>query len=94
MSDPYRLVISPSAKRALTKDLPAKIASAVWELIDGDLKREPRRVGKPLNAPFAGEWVARRSSYRIRYEIDEERRTVVILRIQGRADAYRSSGYA
>ncbi len=46
--------------------------------------------------PFAGQWVARRSSYRyrVRYRIDEGARTVVVLGIQGRADAYRSSGYA
>ncbi|CAL9553014.1 Toxin RelG [Nocardiopsis dassonvillei] len=93
MNDP-RLILPPPAKRALTKGLPFKVASAVWELVDGGLKLEPRRAGKPLNPPFAGRRVARRSSYRVRYRIDEEARTVVILVVQGRTDAYRSSGHA
>jgi Family of unknown function (DUF6282)/ParE toxin of type II toxin-antitoxin system, parDE len=47
-----------------------------------------RRVGRPLRAPFAGCWSGRRGSYRVRYRIDEERHTVVVLDIAGRADAY------
>ncbi|MFV2198623.1 type II toxin-antitoxin system RelE family toxin [Nocardiopsis sp. LOL_012] len=92
MSDRYDLVLVRPARRALVEELPVKIASAVWELVDGDLRSAPRRVGKPLQVPFRGQWVARRSTYRVRYRIDDEAHTVVVLDIQGRADAYRYSG--
>lgn len=88
MSDRYELTVARPARRALTEELPLKIAAAAWELIDGALRDDPRRVGKPLRAPFAGHWVARRSSYRIRYRIDEDKHTVVVLDVVGRADAY------
>lgn len=66
------------------------VAAAAWELIDGPLREDPHRVGKALRAPFAGHWVARRSSYRVRYRIDEDRQVVTILDIRGRGDAYRA----
>ncbi|MCY9785380.1 type II toxin-antitoxin system RelE/ParE family toxin [Nocardiopsis sp. EMB25] len=69
-----------------------KIASAVWELANGDLRTAPRKVGKPLRTPFSGQWVARRSTYRVRYRIDEAAHTIIVLDVQGRADAYRYSG--
>jgi len=86
----YEVELARPARRALAAELPTKVAAAAWELIDGALRDDPRRVGKPLRAPFAGHWVARRGSYRIRYRIDEQRHTLVILDVRGRADAYRT----
>lgn len=88
MSERYELTIARPARRALAEELPFKIAAAAWELIDGALRDDPRRVGKPLRAPFTGHWVARRSSYRVQYRIDEDKHTVVVLDVVGRADAY------
>ncbi|MGH8904977.1 MAG: type II toxin-antitoxin system RelE family toxin [Egibacteraceae bacterium] len=88
MSERYELTVAWPARRALTEELPLKIATAAWELIDRALRDDPRRVGKPLRAPFAGHWIARRGTYRIRYRIDEDKHTVVVLDIVGRADAY------
>lgn len=85
----YGVEVARPARRALSDELPPKIAGAAWELIDGALRENPHRVGKALRAPFAGQWVARRSTYRIRYRIDEARHVVVILDVRGRADAYR-----
>lgn len=86
----YGLELARPARRALTDELPVAVATAAWELIDGPLRDNSQRIGKPLRAPFAGNWVARRSSYRIRYRIDDERHTVVVLDVRGRADAYRT----
>lgn len=86
----YDVEFARPARRALTDELPVKVATAAWELIDNALRDNPRRIGKPLHAPFAGNWVARRSSYRIRYRIDDDRQVVIILDIRGRADAYRT----
>ncbi|MFD6951535.1 hypothetical protein A6A08_12045 [Nocardiopsis sp. TSRI0078] len=92
MSDRHDPVLARPARRALTDELPLKIASAVWELVNGDLLDEPRKIGKPLNPPFSGRWVARRSSYRVRYRIDEDAHRVTVLDVQGRSDAYHYSG--
>lgn len=86
----YDVEFARPARRALTDELRAAVAAAAWELIDGPLRENPRRGGTPLRAPFAGHWVARRSTYRVRYRIDESRHTVTILDIRGRADAYRT----
>ncbi len=86
----YGVELARPARRALTDELPIKIAVAAWELIDGALRDNPQRLGTALHAPFAGHWVARRSSYRIRYLIDEDRHVVTVLDIRGRADAYRT----
>ena len=86
----YRVEFVRPARRALAEELPETVAAAAWELITGPLCAEPRRIGKQLRAPFAGEWVARRSSYRVRYRIDDDRQVVTIMDVRGRADAYRS----
>ncbi len=86
----YDLEVARPARRALTDELAAAVAAAAWELIDGPLRDNPHRLGKPLREPFAGHWVARRSSYRVRYRIDEGRQVVIVLDIRGRADAYRA----
>jgi len=58
--------------------------------ISGFLAEEPHQVGTPLRAPFLGQWRARRGEYLVRYEIDERTRTVRILDIGHRCDAYRT----
>jgi mRNA interferase RelE/StbE len=85
---PYDLIVAPPAKRALAEGLPAAVAFAAWEFIDGPLRENPHRVGRPLRAPFAGHWSARRGTYRVRYRIDEDANLVVVLDIAGRADVY------
>lgn len=85
----YEVVLSPGARRALSESLPASVASAAWEFIVGPLALRPRVVGTPLRAPFAGLWRAHRGEYRVRYEIDEGRRRVLVLDVDHRRDAYR-----
>lgn len=92
-SDPskYRLQIAGPAARALAGRLPEKIATAVYEFITTALLENPHRVGKRLVLPpFEGTWSARRGTYRVLYEIDEEDLVVTVTAIEHRADAYRS----
>jgi mRNA-degrading endonuclease RelE of RelBE toxin-antitoxin system len=86
---PYRLVIAPGARRALSQSLPPTAAFAAWEFISGPLLERPKIVGVPLRPPFEGLWRARRGEYRVRYRIIEERHEVVVLHIDHRRDAYR-----
>jgi mRNA interferase RelE/StbE len=86
----FAVNLSPGAKRALSETLPAAAAFAAWEFIDGPLRANPRRVGAPLQAPFEVLWRARRGEYRVRYRIDESQRSIYVLDVDHRRDAYRS----
>ena len=85
----YEVIFSPSARREMANILP-QIVAAIIEFVFGDLAELPRRVGKPLARELAGSFSARRGSYRILYDIDEELNRVLILRVNHRADVYRS----
>ena len=86
----HRVVVARSAAQRLAEDLPEAVAAACIEFVLGPLAEDPRRVGAPLRKPFEGQWRARRGEYRVRYRIDEETRTVYVLDIDHRRDAYRS----
>jgi mRNA interferase RelE/StbE len=85
----YELVLTPPARRALSKTLPESIAAAATEFLTGGLIAAPHRVGKPLRFELAGVWAARRGTYRVLYRINEDAREVIVLRVEHRRDAYR-----
>jgi len=87
--EPYELVLTPPAQRALTGKLPEAVASAVIEFLTTSLIRQPARVGKPLRDDLAGVWSARRGTYRVLYRVREDVREVIVLRVEHRRDAYR-----
>jgi mRNA-degrading endonuclease RelE of RelBE toxin-antitoxin system len=70
--------------------LPEAVATAVVEFLTTALVREPRRVGKPLRRELSGIHSARRGTYRVLYRINEERREVIVLRVEHRRDVYRA----
>lgn len=84
----FEVIFSPTARRELAA-IPERIIPAVIEFVYGDLARNPRRVGKPLQRELEGSYGARRGSYRILYDVDEEAKRVSILRVAHRADVYR-----
>ena len=86
----YNLALGASARRALAEELPEPVAAAIIEFITGVLVEQPRVVGKPLHEPLRGIWAARRGAYRVLYRIDEPARTVLVIRIDHRSDAYRA----
>lgn len=85
----YELVLTPPAVRAIQGRLPEAVAPAVVEFLTGALASNLHRVGNPLRADLAGIHSARRGTYRVLYRINEERREIVVLRIEHRAEAYR-----
>lgn len=89
MTVAYEVLFSRSARRALEYDLPEKIAAAAYEFIVGDLRENPRRVGKPLREPLAPLYVARRGEYRVIYSIVDQRLLIEIVTVTHRRDAYR-----
>jgi mRNA-degrading endonuclease RelE of RelBE toxin-antitoxin system len=87
--EPYELVLTPPARRALTDHLPEPVAAAVIDFLTTALIASPRRVGKPLRGELAGIWSARRGTYRVLYRVREDRREVVVVRIDHRREVYR-----
>ena len=85
-----RVVVVASAARHLAERLPETVAAACIEFLFGPLAENPRRAGAPLGKPFEGQWRAHRGEYRVRYRIDDETRTVYVLDVDHRRDAYRS----
>lgn len=90
-SESYDVQITRPALRALTR-LEPKFADAVLRFLDGPLAENPLRVTKPLGAELEGQ----RSgyvgiAYRVVVRVDEEDRTVYVLRVAHRADVYRGS---
>jgi len=86
----YTLIITPTARRQLAQQLPETVAFAAHEFIVGALLN-PQRVGKPLQAPLHDRHSARRGTYRVIYRIAEQERTVTVVDITHRRDAYRTN---
>ena len=90
MSQPriYTVVLSAAAKRAIERDPPEAVATAVVHFLYGALATDPYRVGKPLRFGLEGYWSARRGQYRVGYLIHDEQILVRVVRISHRADIY------
>ncbi|MEJ5944943.1 type II toxin-antitoxin system RelE/ParE family toxin [Pseudokineococcus basanitobsidens] len=84
----FSLVITPTARRQLTDVLPEAPAFAAYEFIVGPLLDDPHRVGKQVRAPLHDRHGARRGTYRVLYRIDDLHRTVTVLDVAHRRDAY------
>jgi len=55
----------------------------------GKVADNPHRLSKPLDAPFDDVRATRRGDYRVLYIIDDRSRTVTVLAVAHRRDAYR-----
>ena len=87
---PYSISWTATAQRDLRR-LPEKIATAVVEFVYGSLADNPQRVGRALHLELVDHHAARRGEYRIVYRIDDEKRVVLIVHVDHRADVYRKS---
>ena len=84
----YELRVAGPAARELDR-LPEKVAAAIVEFMLGPLLENPHRVGRALRRELEGLHSARRGTYRVVYEIDEQASTVIVLRIDHRSVVYR-----
>jgi len=85
----FQLVISPTARRQLTENLPESVAFAAYEFIVGPLLENPHRVGKRLRPPLQDRHGARRGTYRLIYRIDAGQGRVTVVAVVHRAGGYR-----
>jgi len=86
---PYELRVTGPAQRQLGR-LTEGTAAAIIEFMLGALVDTPHRVGGRLQRELSGLHAARRGAYRVIYEIDDDQRTVIVLRIDHRSTVYRS----
>jgi mRNA interferase RelE/StbE len=87
MSD-YQTILTAAALRSL-RSVPPRAAEPLVAFIFGSLEDAPHRRGKPLQRELEGRWSARRGDYRIVYRLDEDTKTMYVLKIDQRADVYR-----
>ena len=90
MTEPYELVVDRPAARAIAQEFPEAVAAAVIDFITGALIREPRRVGRELRKESAGVCSALRGTYRVLYRINDDDRTVTVIKVDHRRDVYRT----
>lgn len=84
----YEVEITLEGLRHLNQ-LPDKVREAAIQAIMGPIAERPRRVGKPLVGELTGLYAARRGDYRVIYEIDDDRKVVIVHRVQHRRIVYR-----
>ena len=85
----YQPVLTGPALRSL-QAIPPRVAEPLVAFIFGSLAEQPKRRGKPLQGELAGRWAARRGDYRIVYQLDDDTKTMYVVKIARRADVYRS----
>ncbi len=88
-AEPYRIEVSGAARRGLHR-LPSKVATAIIEFTTGPLARNPARLSKPLSNELEAYRSARRGDYRVVIRVEETAGMVLVVRINHRADVYRS----
>jgi mRNA-degrading endonuclease RelE of RelBE toxin-antitoxin system len=86
----YQARLTASALRTISV-VPPRVAEPLIAFIFGGLVSDPKRRGKPLQREMAGRWAARRGDYRIVYRLDDESKTMHVLKIGYRSDIYRPS---
>ncbi len=84
---PWDVLVMPPARRQIDR-LPISVTAAVIEALAA-IATNPQRLGKPLRFELEGCHCARRGPYRIIYRIDDVTRSIKILAVAHRADAYR-----
>ncbi|MBL7499821.1 type II toxin-antitoxin system RelE/ParE family toxin [Frankia sp. CNm7] len=90
MSEKYQLVIAPSAQKDLER-LPELIAVDVRRFLNGPLRNDPYKAGKPLGeqnvktrgregeVPSATMFEAAEHSWRVLYRVDANTRTIRVM---------------
>jgi mRNA interferase RelE/StbE len=84
----YEVEITREGLRHLNQ-LPGKVRDAAIQAMFGPIALHPRRDGKPLVGELSGLYSARRGDYRVIFEIDDDRKVVIVHRVQHRRAAYR-----
>jgi len=86
----YRLVLADRRVRKDLDRLDKTVLERVWEAVQV-LKQDPRPpAARKLRHPAIGEYRLRVGDWRVFYDVDEDTKAIVILRVMHRREAYRS----
>jgi mRNA interferase RelE/StbE len=87
---PWRLEFHPDAAKELKK-LDRGIAARVVEVLETRIAPldDPRTLGAPLKGEHGGYWRWRIGDYRVVARIEDERITILVVRIAHRREVYR-----
>ena len=89
MNEPaWQVAASRRFRRDLNR-LPGPVAVAVVEFVTGALPDNPERLSKPLVGELSGLRSARRGDYRVLFELHDETRRLVLIRVAHRSHVYR-----
>ena len=86
----WRIDLHPGALKELKKldrGMAARIVATLEEKIAP--LRDPRSLGAPLSGPLAGLWRWRIGDYRVIGRIDDQRITILVIRVAHRREVYR-----
>jgi mRNA interferase RelE/StbE len=84
----FEVEITPEGLRHLNQ-LPGKVRDAAIQAMLGPIAEHTRLVGKQLVGELTGLYAARRGDYRVIYEIDDDRKVVIVHWVQHRRVVYR-----
>ena len=88
--DEYRLVLADRRAQKDLDRLDGPVMERVWEAVQ-ILQQNPwPPASRRLRHPAIGEYHLRVGDWRVFYDVDQESKTVVILRVMHRREAYRS----
>lgn len=88
---PYRVELAPAAQRELRR-LPRQVASRLADPIES-LSTDPRPHGVRKVRGQESTWRMRVGSYRVIFDIDDDRQLVVVLKVARRTEGtYRALG--
>jgi mRNA interferase RelE/StbE len=83
----FKIIIKPTAEKSLDK-LPRSIRRRIVDAMK-ELRNNPRPSGVVKLAGDRNFWRIRIGSYRVVYEIHDDRLIVLVLRVAHRKDVYR-----
>ena len=86
--DAYTVEFTASSRRGMNR-LPTAAALALFEHLTGPVAGNPFRLGKRLDAPLDELRSTRRGEYRALYAVDDRKRTITVVAVAHRRDAYR-----
>ena len=85
----WRVEFAKSARRDLEK-LPRRDRSRIIAFIEERLiSGHPRNIGHALTGPFAGLWSYRVGDFRLIARIEDNKLTILVLRLSNRREVYR-----
>jgi mRNA interferase RelE/StbE len=83
----YELFFWPAAKRALRK-LPREIRQKIGPMLE-ELRHTPRPVGAEKLSGHTRRWRIKTGDYRVVYEVDDDKRRVIVVTAGHRGSVYR-----